>query len=84
MRLELEKGVELLFSKTIEVSLVLFLYFLQSSFTSYAQRTFVTLQFVHPMTEKCSMINTSFDDGRFYLTQFFFTLQCKYARYLPM
>jgi len=63
MRLELEKGVELLFSKKNEVSLVLFLYFLQCSFTSDAQRTFVTLQFAHPMTEKCSMINTCLMTG---------------------
>ncbi len=75
MRLELEKGVELfLFFKTnyhlstscifCNAPLLLMLKeHLECSFTSYAQRTFVTLQFVHPMTEKISMINTCLMTG---------------------
>jgi hypothetical protein len=71
MRLELEKGVELFFSKKMNYHLSYSCIFcnaplllilkehLKCSFTSNAQRTFVTLQFAHPMTEKCSMINTS-------------------------
>ncbi len=53
MNLELEKSLELFF-QTFEskLSLILFLCFLGCSFTSDAERTFGTLQFVHPMTQK--------------------------------
>jgi hypothetical protein len=64
MRLELEKGVELFFSKKINYHLSSSCIFwnaplllmlkehFECSFTSDAKRKFVTLQFAHPMTEK--------------------------------
>jgi hypothetical protein len=56
MVLELERGLELFFSKKIEAS-----YHSSScvlcSFTSNIQRTFVALQFVCPMTQKSLNLN---------------------------
>jgi len=64
MSLELEKGVELFFSKKTNYHLSSSCIFcnaplllmlkehLECSFTFDARRTFVTLQFVHPITEK--------------------------------
>jgi hypothetical protein len=53
MNLELESSLELFF-QTFEskLSLILFLCFLHCSFTSDTERTFETLQFAHPMTQK--------------------------------
>jgi hypothetical protein len=51
--LELERDLELFFLKIwSKLSLILFFCFLHCSFTSKAQRTFVALQFVCPMTQK--------------------------------
>jgi hypothetical protein len=51
--LELERDLELFFQKSrSKLSFVLPLCFLSYSFTSDSQRTFVTLQFAHPMTQK--------------------------------
>ncbi len=53
MRLELERGLELFFSKfSSKLLVILSLCSLHCSFTSDAQRTFVTLQSAHPMTQK--------------------------------
>jgi hypothetical protein len=53
MRLELERGLEQFFQKIwSKLWLVLVLCFLCYSFTSDTQRTFVSLQVVHPMTQK--------------------------------
>jgi hypothetical protein len=53
MRLELKKGLELFFQFFKgKLSLILLLCFLRCSFTSDVQRTFVTFQFAHPMTQK--------------------------------
>jgi hypothetical protein len=64
MRLKLEKGVKIFFSRKTNYHLSSSCIFcnaplllmlkehLECSLTSKAQRTFVTLQFAHPMTEK--------------------------------
>ncbi len=58
MSMELEKGLELIFSKELKQiithsSFFFLLCFLSfSSSTSNAERTFVALHFVHPMTPK--------------------------------
>jgi hypothetical protein len=84
MRLELER-VWSYFFKTFEpkLSLILFLCFLCCSFTSDAQKTFVTHQFAHQYNknhsiwlrnveniEKCSTINTCLVMGSFILLGF--------------
>jgi hypothetical protein len=53
MRLELERGLEQFLQKIwSKLWLVLFLCFLCYSFTSDTQRTLVSLQVAHPMTQK--------------------------------
>jgi len=50
MGLEPERSLEVFFFKIqSELSLILFLCFLRRFFISNAQRTFLTLQFAHPM-----------------------------------
>ncbi len=55
MGLELEMDLELFFNEKIETNYHSFsfrVFFLHCSFTVDAERTFVALQFVHPITQK--------------------------------
>jgi ABC-type Na+ efflux pump permease subunit len=78
MVLELEKGLKLLFQKNWSKLLFIpFLCFLRSSFAFVAPRTFVALQFAHPMTQKSLYLAKElgkywkvFSDERFYPTYY--------------
>lgn len=81
MRLELERGLELFFQENwSKLSLILFQCFLCCSFTFDVIFFFVTLQFVHPTTQKSLNLAKElakywkvfdgkyvFNDGPFYL-----------------
>jgi hypothetical protein len=60
MGLELERGLKL---RYLASKLMLFPCFLHCSFTSGAQRTFVALQFVHPLTQK--LLNLAGELGKY-------------------